>query len=161
MNMLLNKIKLLLYDLKIKKIVTILDKIDYLLLCDISLYDEPYRYIILNSLETDIYTYKAELKRINTYNLLSAYFPYTPKSSTEYVRTQAYLWMSSGGKIIDNPNYMLFEFLSEARTFIYNHEMYCKDFSNNYGYSNSIKLKPYIINLDYIINNLVDSVFIK
>jgi hypothetical protein len=148
------KIKLFLYKIKLLKPDTLLKKLEVLKLANISLYDEPYRYILINSIETDITEYKDELVRINTSNLLSEYFNYKPRSSDNYITTQAYAWCSYDNKIIPNSKDIFLEWIIEAEIFIKTIETHSVDFNNNYGYTNSTKLRPYIINLDYIISSI-------
>ncbi len=156
MRRLINFVMLWLYRLKIFKMITTIDRIKYLLLCDISLYEKPYCSGEIYVQEKDIYEYLMELKSINSFDLENGYYNYKPISTDRVIKLPLFQWCSHNNKIIANERIILREFLLEANIFIANNDKGSKNTINHYAFSNSHKLKPYIINLDYIVKYIVE-----
>ncbi len=156
MRKIINFIMLLLYRLKIFKMVTTLDRIKYISLCNISLYEKPYCSADIYVQEKDIHAYLTELKNINAFDLESGYYNYKPISTDRVIKMPLFQWCSHDNKIIPNEKTIFKEFLLEAAIFIANNIKGSKNTNNHYAFSNSHKLKPYIINIDYIVKYIVE-----
>jgi hypothetical protein len=156
MRLYINKILLLLYRFKILKIRTLLDRIKFLKLCNISLYEKPYSSGTIYSQEKDLVDYIELFKGINCFDLETGYYPYKPISTERVIKLQLYQWCSSSGKMLPNEREVFNTFLDVASVFVTSYEKGAKNNLNHFAFTNSHKLKPYIINLDYIAQYIVD-----
>lgn len=151
----LKYIRFILYELKIIKLYLLTDKIEYLLVKNISIYDNDN---ISNALgkfiSKDIISFIAELSEHNNFDIYNKRAIVKPISS-DRLHIKTYLkWCTENDRLLSNENVIIHTFLKESLVFIIRYNDISKNLENNIGYSNSIKLKPYIINIEMIINTL-------
>lgn len=147
-------IKKILYQKNIITPKTIYEKIDYLLMFDVSLYTDLYRSKITSFVTDDILKYKNEIAYINNFDMYSKYID-VKQISPNLIKSLTFSkWCSDEGHILEDEILELKYWLIEARKLIENHETASRSVSLNILYSNSLKIRPYSINIKDIVEDI-------
>ena len=150
----LNNIKKILYQYNILKPKTTIDKIDYLKLHNISLYDSEYRSKIVSFVTKDIVEYNKELVDIIEFDLYGKYIT-VKKITPNIVRSMTFdKWCSEEGRLLSNEIEILNAWLTTSKQFLELYETASRSVSLNILYSNSMKIRPYASNVEDIVDEL-------
>ena len=147
-------IKYKLYRLKLYKPIALLDKIHIAQHMDIFIYNSYLTNMRIDSIENNIVTYIDVIKKYKNYDLVNEYVPIHTTTNT---RATIYsLWYTdSDNNLLDSS--VITTWLKEAEIFcnIYNT---CKNAigADTKQYSNSVKLQPYIINIEAILDGMLE-----
>lgn len=155
MNFILEKIRLFLYNNELLLINTIERKVDYLKLSKINIYSDKYIFKSNLFLENNILIYIDVLKKILKRDFDKEYIYVKDITTDEFVIKDFGVWYSDNEYSLDT-NIELDIFLDLSLELITRYNKISSDFIDPVHYHNSSKIKPYIINIDLIINKLVD-----
>lgn len=155
MSGILGKIKLFLYNNEILSLNSFERKIEYLLLSNLNLYDKEYIFKSTLLLEKDIISYIEEIERLIKYDLEKDYVTVKDINADSYVIKDLGVWCSDNGNVIDSFNYIN-KFLNLSLILYNKFNIICNNNIEPVLFYNSSKIKPYIINIDLIVNKLVD-----
>jgi len=157
----LRYIRLLLYY--IKKILyqrdwltpkTTSDKIDYIIAKEISLYDSIYRSKYVAFITSDVIEYKEELRYINTFDIYSKYITVKRISPDILKSITLNNWCSDNGRLIPEERLAFIEWLEEAKNLLLTYKIASASVNLNILYSNSMKIRPYEININDIVGEI-------
>lgn len=154
MNKLLSKVKLLLYKYKLLKTNDLYSKLDYIKLSNFSIYNSDYKGVHLPFISKDIIKYIDELKYINNYNINISYIKVKAINNDTFSDISIMRWMTDDSKILKNDIAILKLWCEESEKIFRRYDIISKDPNNHVAYSNSIKIKPYIINIEYIVDGI-------
>jgi len=144
-----------LYKVGILKLTTIEDKIKYLLIFDIDMYNNKYKSIIGTFIEEDIVRYIEQLNYVNNYDIYGSYIVIKKIDNDSLYRKSYSRWCSNKGNIIYDSEDKVKVVLTSMLTFIKLYNSIKKDMNLNIAYSNHLKIKPYYINIENIINDML------
>jgi len=151
----LDKIKLWLYKINVLKKDTLINKIDYLLLLNIDLNSVSIQYTNINSFSNNINEYIDIIDKYLDFNLELEHIE--PPVYTKYNST-FYSWYTSSDELKKLDSIVLLDWLSKAKQFILKIEGGIMLANLPRYQTNSIKLKPYIIDIEHIVVDILDKI---
>lgn len=151
------KIKMLLYDKGYVKPKTIFDKLDYLKWKGIEPYDTYISAVNIQSVASDITKYNIELAELLEQNYLEDYVVVKSITRDSYYDINIIGWFSDNGRYISNVNYEYNLWLDQCRNILKYYYAIKDNHSDYIAHGNSIKIQPYIINIERIVNILLET----
>jgi len=151
------RLKKLLYDYKLLSTTNTIGKINYLLTCDISLYDNPYKHTEHLFVSDDIVKYRDELLEIANSSLYTENIAVKDITIDNSTTISFRKWCSEKGGVVREENEVLKGWLKAVKFFLLKTRLlYYKSASNTPTHAyNAARLLPYYRNT----NDLVDIIY--
>jgi len=150
----LKKIKMLLFGKKLAKPKNYIEKIDYLLLNKLDYFTEDTMRLTLSTLEDDIYKYVRYLSLLVKSDFINSYVNVKNVNNNTLKEISVARWFSNNGTI-ENTDEVYQEWLRHSKELLKIYYVISKDMSNHTTYGNAIKIQPYIINIERIVDILL------
>lgn len=150
------KIKFILYKYGYIKFNNILDKIDYLKTIDFN----PYRKtdIRIPTLEKDIIAYINILYEIKETKLYEEYVVVKSITNDTLIYPHISNWFSNNNHMLTDTNHVYYNFLELAKEVYILNDLAQANVSNVYLQRNAIRIRPYITNIESIIDIILEEV---
>lgn len=160
MRKLIDRIIVLLYVFKILDITKTTDtyiRIKYLLKKKINIYNNPKGRIPIECIETDIIAFTEALKNINEFPIFENYLEIKRITENSLKHMTLLAWCTINKRLLTDESKYINMMLIEADK-LYSLYQYIQNKPTlDTAYSNSIKIKPYIINIIRLVDNLIET----
>ena len=152
------KIKYILYRKGYLSLNSISDKIDYLKTININPYNSKYMRVNMISIERDIVTYTHVFDMLLREDFVHSRV--NVKKITENVlhNTTLIHWFSNNGHYVDNINELFSIWLTYAQELVNMYDASRYNSTNAVMVGNSIKIQPYIINIENIVDTILETI---
>jgi len=150
----ISKIKLLLYQSGIYKPKTVEDKLSIILNLELDI--NKIKNLNISVVTDSIIKYTEELNEIIEHDNINI-FNRNVKIISPSIITNVTIseWFSLDNRIIDLDNKFLTDWLLSSIKIIKLYKLLSHDMKENTMYNNSMKIKPYIINIENIVDNII------
>jgi hypothetical protein len=157
---LIEYIIVLLYVFKVLNITKNTDtyiRIKYLLKKKINVYNNPKSRIHIECIETDIIAFTEAIKKINEFPIFDSYLEIKRITENSIKHKTMLEWCTKNRYLLTDESKYINNMLIEAEK-LYNLYQYIQNKPTlDIAYSNSIKIKPYIINIIRLVDNLIET----
>lgn len=153
----MKRLLIYLYELLLpkKRDKTLVEKIDYLLKVKL----EPYNMKFITNrnyfLEKNINTYRGVIEHLLTLDYINTKVTIRPIVEGTHPYMTYGLWFSPNNEILDTTPNDIYLWLKTVRKYVILYESIYKDYNNHIAMINSIKIKPYIINIESIVEDML------
>lgn len=144
------QIRMHLYRFGIIELTDILDILEYIKRYNIDPY-ELHKRVSINTVTNNIVDYTNEIRKINKTNLIEEYVIVKPITMNNVIDVTLDKWFSDGTYMVKDTNLAYQEWLDEVTIIITENMLMSKNIHNGKLGGNSIKIRPYIINIEKIV----------
>jgi len=145
-------IKLIFYLLGMYTPTSLIDKIYILRHRSINMYTTTISNKRVTSIEKDIVTYNYILDKYNQEDMVTRYIK-IPNMRNNTITTYSRWYSDSNNNMLTD--YELYNWLTISEIFVLRFMLYNSEVGEGIAYSNSIKLQPYIINIENIVDDIL------
>jgi hypothetical protein len=142
--------KIYLHKYGIKELTDILDILEYIKKYKI----DPYRahnQVYIETVTGNIISYTKELKNINNTNLIENYVTVKPITMDSLVYISLDQWFTDGVHMVDDAQDAYLKWIDEVIIILTEYQLLLKNPHTGKISGNSIKIRPYIINIEKIV----------
>jgi len=142
-----------LYRFGIIKLTDILDILEYIKRYKVDPY-KSHNEVTIETVTNNIVDYTNEIKKINDTDLIEEYVIVKPITMNHLVNITLDQWFSDGTYMLNDVNLSYQEWLYEITVIITEDRIAKKNIHNGKLGGNSIKIRPYIINIEKIVGTI-------